>query len=74
MNYSIDSISFIALNKLKHEAYNMSASQVNLKLTDFIHSVGCPHSTHSWLSMEGVFVVFLQFVCATSSLRKRIEL
>ncbi len=26
---------FIALNKLKHEAYNMPASQVELKLTDF---------------------------------------
>ncbi len=28
-------MSLIALNKLKHEAYNMSASQVDLKLTDF---------------------------------------
>jgi hypothetical protein len=28
-------MSFIALNKLEHEAYNMSASQVDLKLTDF---------------------------------------
>ncbi len=36
MNNSNDSMSFIALNKLKHEAYNMSASQVDLKLTDFI--------------------------------------
>ncbi len=35
MNNSNDSMSFIALNKLKHEAYNMSASQVELKLTDF---------------------------------------
>ncbi len=35
MNYSNDSMSFFALNKLKHEAYNMYASQVDLKLTDF---------------------------------------
>jgi hypothetical protein len=28
-------MSYIALNKLKHEAYNMPASQVELKLTDF---------------------------------------
>ncbi len=35
MNNSNDQISFIALNKPKHEAYNMSASQVELELTDF---------------------------------------
>ena len=35
MNNSNDSMSFIALNKLKHEAYNMCCSQVELKLTDF---------------------------------------
>ncbi len=34
-NNSNDLMSFIALNKLKHEAYNMSASQVELKLTNF---------------------------------------
>ncbi len=27
-------MSFIALNKLKHEAFDMSAIQVELKLTD----------------------------------------
>ncbi len=35
MNNSNDSTSFIAVNKLKHQAYNMCASQVDLKLTDF---------------------------------------
>ncbi len=35
MNKSNDSMSFIDLNKLKHEAYNMCCSQVELKLTDF---------------------------------------
>jgi hypothetical protein len=35
MNNLNVSISFIALNKLKHEAYNMSCHQVELKLTDF---------------------------------------
>ncbi len=35
MNNSNDSMSFIALNKLKHETYKRSDSQVELKLTDF---------------------------------------
>ncbi len=35
MNNSNDSMSFIALKKLKHAAYNMCFSQVELKLTDF---------------------------------------
>jgi hypothetical protein len=68
VNNSNDSMSFIALNKLKHEAYNMSDSQANL-----LHSVGCPPYTHPWHSMQGMFVVFLQCVCATSSLGIRIE-
>ncbi len=36
MNNSNDSMSFIALNKLKHEAYNMSCSQVELTLYPFM--------------------------------------
>ncbi len=35
MNNLNDSKSFIALDKLKHEAYIMCCSQVELKLTDF---------------------------------------
>ncbi len=35
MNNSNYSMSFIALNKLKHETYKRSDSQVELKLTDF---------------------------------------
>ncbi len=34
MNNSNDSMSFIALNNLKHETYNMCCRQVELKLTD----------------------------------------
>ncbi len=35
MKNSNDSMSFIALNKLEHKAYNVPCSQVELKLTDF---------------------------------------
>ncbi len=35
MNSSNDSMSFIALNKLKDETYKRSDRQVELKLTDF---------------------------------------
>ncbi len=72
MNNSTDSMSFIALNKLKHEAYNRSVSQVDLKLTDFTRLDAHTPPTHgtAWRGR----VVFLQCVCATSSLGIRIEL
>ncbi len=35
MNNSNDSKSFTALNKLKHETYKRSDSQVEFKVTDF---------------------------------------
>jgi hypothetical protein len=53
-------MSFIALNKLKQEAYNVTASQVE---ATWLHSVGCPHSTHSWHSMEGLCVLPQMCVC-----------
>ncbi len=66
MNNSNDSMSFIALNKLKHEAYNMCCSQVELKLTDFtlLDAHTLPIHGTTWR----VCVCFLQCVCATSSL------
>jgi hypothetical protein len=72
MNNSNNSMSFIALNKLKHEAYNMSASQVDLKLTDFNLLDAHTLPTHGTAWRMCVF--FLQCVCATSSLAIRIEL
>ncbi len=73
MNNSNDSLSFIALNKLKHETYNIvCCSQVELKLTDFtlldVHTL--PTRGTAWR----VCVGFLQCVCATSSLEIRLEL
>jgi hypothetical protein len=65
-------MSFIALNKLKHEAYNTYTSQVDLKLIDFTLLDAHTLPTHgtAWRGGE----VFLQCVCATSSLGIRIEL
>jgi hypothetical protein len=51
-------MSFIALNKLKHEAYNMSASQVELKLTDFTLKDAHTLPTHG-TTWRGGGVVFL---------------
>jgi hypothetical protein len=65
-------MSFNALNKLKHEAYNISASQVDLKLTDFTLLDAHTLPTHG-TAWRGC-VVFLQCVCATSSLGIRIDL
>ncbi len=58
MNNSNDSMSFIALHKLKHETYNRCCSQVELKLTDF--TLLDAHTLPIWHSMEGVCVC----VCA----------
>ncbi len=71
MNNSNDSISFIALKKQKHETYNMSCSQAELKLTDFtlLDAHTLPIHGTAWR----VCVVLLQCVCATSSLGIRIE-
>ncbi len=66
MKNSNDSISFIALHKLKHETYNRSCSQVELKPTDF--SLLDAHSLPIHGTAWRVCVCFLQCVCATSSL------
>jgi hypothetical protein len=71
MNNSNDSMSFIALNKLKHEACNMSDSQVELKLTHFtlLDAHTLPIHDTAWMGC-----VWSSSNCATSSLGIRIEL
>ncbi len=74
MNNSNDSMSFIALNKLKHKTYKRSVSQVELKVTDFtlLDAHNLPIHGTAWrvLGVCGLH----QCVCATSSLGIRIEL
>ncbi len=70
MNNSNDSMSFIALNKLKHETYSKCCSQLELKLTDFplLDAHTLPIHGTAW---RGVCMCFLQCVCATSSIEDK---
>ncbi len=56
MNNLNDSMSFVALNKLIHEAYNMCCSQVELNLTNFtlldVHTL--PANGTAWRGVCGL--------------------
>ncbi len=70
MNNSSSSMCFIPLYKVgKHKEYNLSISQVELKLTYFTLLDAHTPPTHG--AAWSVCVDFLQCVCATSSLETK---